>query len=249
MISFQNVSGPLEQFSLPSLDPDEIHVWEIHLAVPDAALAHYASLLSNDESQRAARFHFERDRRRFTVARGCLRAILGRYCDTPPSALNFSYAKQGKPSLIDSHKNIRFNVSHSGELAMIAISSGHEVGVDVEAINDDVETDKLAQRFFSERERTAIREFPKDKRVQAFYRCWTCKEAFLKGQGFGLSRGLGSFDVEVDPDRPARLLATRPDAHEAAQWTLHDIKTQTGYASAVAAEFPFRSITILRSRL
>lgn len=247
-ISVRNTNGPLKDLAAPSLAPEEIHVWEISLAVAEAALAAQSSVLSADESQRATRFHFERDRRRFTVARSSLRTILGLYTAKPPAELKFDYAKQGKPALAEPHKDIRFNLSHSGELAMIAIALGHEIGVDVEAINTDVETDKLAQRFFSEQERAKIREFPPEKRVQAFYRCWTCKEAFLKGQGFGLSRSLGSFDVEVDPDRPARLLATRPDVEEAAQWSLHDIETDTGYASAVAAEFRFHSITLLRHR-
>ena len=233
---------------VPPLQSEEIHVWEILLTVADSSLANYSSLLSSDESQRAARFHFDRDRRRFTVARGSLRTILGAYSGKAPAELNFIYAKQGKPSLLHPHKDIRFNLSHSGELAIIAVAVAHEIGVDVELIKYDVETDKLAQRFFSERERTAIRAFSPEKRVQAFYRCWTCKEAFLKGQGFGLSRSLDSFDVEVDPDLPAQLLETRPDSGEARGWSLHDIPTQPGYASAVAAEFCFQSMKILRHR-
>jgi 4'-phosphopantetheinyl transferase len=109
-----------------------------------------------------------------------------------------------------------------------------------------VETDNLARRFFSPRERDAIRGLPEEERISAFFRCWTCKEAFLKAQGVGLSRDLDSFDVEVNPKSPARLLATRPDAAEADGWSLHDVEVISNYAAALAVEKSIRSMKILR---
>ena len=231
----------------PAMSPGDVHVWEIPLTVSESDLTHYNELLSPDEKTRAARFHFASDSRKFTIARGALRSILGSYAGLPARDLRFTCSQHGKPSLSDTPGDIRFNVSHSGDWALVAVTRSRDVGVDVEAMREDVETDKLAERFFSTRERAAIRALPSGQRVSAFYRCWTCKEAFLKGQGVGLFRSLDSFDVEVNPHVPARLLSTRPDHEESRHWLLHDIEAAPHYAAAVAAERPVSAITILRS--
>lgn len=232
--------------SARSLPAGEAHVWEIPLIAPDSDLTDYRKLLSPDESTRASRFHFERDSGKFTLARAALRLILGSYVEAPAQELRFVCSEHGKPSLTDAPGNLRFNVSHSGDMAMIAVTRSQEVGVDIEAMRKDVETDKLAERFFSARERAAIRTLPAEQRIAAFYRCWTCKEAFLKGQGVGLFRSLGSFDVEVNPQAPARLLSTRPDPEESTRWFLHEIGTAPGYAAAIAVEGAISAITIVR---
>ena len=224
----------------------EVHVWELPLSVSETSIAEYSRLLSPDEHSRAARFHFEKDARKFSVTRACVRLILGAYMSSQAHELKFAYAKHGKPSLAGSNRDIRFSISHSGELALLAVAQGCEVGVDVEAIRENVETDKLAERFFSVPERTSLRELQSRQRVHAFFRCWTCKEAFLKGQGFGLSRSLSSFDVEVNPELPARLVATRPDDAEAQRWFLHDVATAPNYAAAVAVESAVSTLKILR---
>ena len=246
-ISIHQSSGSaLTQKAIP-LRGGEAHVWEIPLVALEGDFSEYRKLLSPDERTRASRFHFEKDSRKFTIARGSLRSILGSYTGIAASDLRFVCGEHGKPALTDDRDDLRFNVSHSGELAMIAIARGQEVGVDVEAISEDVETDKLAERFFSARERAAIRALPSKQRVAAFYRCWTCKEAFLKAQGVGLFRGLGSFDVEVNPNASAHLLSTRPDTDECNRWSLHEIKAATGYAAAIAIEGAISAMTILRS--
>ena len=240
-------SGKTLAASAMPLRASEVHVWEIPLLASESSFSDYRNLLSPDESARAARFHFEKDSRRFTIARASLRLILGRYAEIPPAALRFVCSEHGKPSLTDVDLDIRFNLSHSGQFAMIAVTRGQNVGVDVEAVREDVETDKLAERFFSARERAAIRALSPEERVAAFYRCWTCKEAFLKGQGIGLFRSLGSFDVEVRPRVSARLLSTRPDSKESSRWFLHEIPTAPGYAAAIAIEGSVSAITLLRS--
>jgi len=235
-------------YKAPTLSPTAIHVWELPVLVPESSFLEFASLLSQDERERAARFHFERDASKFTVARGSTRSILSAYVKQTPRDLQFAYSQYGKPSITGSSSEIRFSVSHSGDFALVAVARGREVGVDIEKIREDVETDRLAERFFSEAERLAIRHLAAEQRVPAFFRCWTCKEAFLKAQGVGLSRSLGSFDVEVNADRPARLLATRPIADEAHEWFLFDIEAPSGYAAAVAGEGAVTDITILRSK-
>jgi 4'-phosphopantetheinyl transferase len=230
------------------LYPTSIHIWQFPLTTPEDGLDVYASILSPDERVRADRFHFERDRRRFTIARATVRSILGAYVKSRPTDIVFEYAHYGKPSLADSRSGIRFSVSHSDETGLLAVAHDKEVGVDVELIRPDVETDQLAERFFSPYERESIRALSTGKRVSAFFRCWTCKEAFLKVQGLGLSRSLDSFDVEVNPEVPARLLATRPDARESVRWFLYDIPIESRYRAAVAVEGLINGMKILRCR-
>jgi len=240
--------GSIGEPRAPSLASAEIHVWEIPLLVSELAFAHCANLLSSEEHTRASRFHFEKDARRFTVARGCVRSILAGYALLPASDLRFIYAQHGKPSLAQAAIDIRFSVSHSGDMALLGVALEREVGVDIEAVREDIETDKLAERFFSVHERESLRLLPLEQRVPSFFRCWSCKEAFLKAQGVGLSRPLGSFDVDTNPGQAARLLSTRPDPSEAARWSLYKVETAPGYAAAAAVEGSITAMTILRSR-
>lgn len=236
----------LLQPPVPELASTEIHIWEFPLTISDSELNAYTTLLSEDERIRASRFRFERDARRFTVARASVRSILGGYTGSAARDLRFAYSHYGKPSLSGVTADIRFNVSHSGDLAMLAVVRGREVGVDVETIRVEVETDKLAERYFSLHERESLRAIPNHERVSAFFRCWTCKEAFLKAQGLGLSRSLESFDVEVNPERPARLLSTRPDPEEAARWSLREVQTAQAYAAAVAVNGLATAVMVFR---
>jgi len=236
--------GRLSEFPASALRPVEIHVWQFSLEAAEPAAGSFMEQLSEEEQQRTARFHFEVDRRRFAVARARVRSLLARYTQTPAHLLNFAYSLQGKPSLANRAIDLRFNVSHSGELGLLAVTLGREIGADIEAMRANVETDKLAERFFSPHERGALRALKPEQRARAFYRCWTCKEAFLKAQGVGLGRNLDSFDVEVNPQLPAHLIETRPDADEARRWFLHDVETAPGYAAAVATEGPTRAITV-----
>jgi len=233
---------------VPELRATEIHIWEFPLTTMDSELGTYATLLSEDERTRASRFRFERDARRFTVARASMRSILGGYTGWAARDLRFNYSQYGKPSFANVPTDIRFNVSHSADLAMLAVVRGREVGVDLETIRAEVETDKLAERFFSVQERESLRAIPSQDRISAFFRCWTCKEAFLKAQGLGLSRSLESFDVEVNPELPARILATRPDPEEAGRWSLRDVATLQDYAAAFAVEDETTTVKVFRCR-
>jgi 4'-phosphopantetheinyl transferase len=234
------------QATAPPFGSDEVHVWEFPLTVAESARAECARLLSSDERERAARFHFEKDRRKFTVARASMRTILAAYLRAAAQELSFAYSENGKPALAETASGIRFNLSHSGEMGLLGVVLRRDIGVDIELVRPDVETDNLARRFFSPLERESILALPEGERISAFFRCWTCKEAFLKAQGVGLSRNLDSFDVEVNPKLPACLLATRPDAAEVDYWFLHDIEVISNYAAALAVEGSIRSLKILR---
>ena len=214
--------------SLP-LGPGEVHVWRIAL---DQAAEAFRGLLAVDEQERASRFRVERGADRYTVGRGALRTILARYTGTPPEALVFRYNQFGKPELEAS--GFCFNLSHSHELALAAVARGRAVGVDIERIREQVLSDRIAERFFAPAEARVLAALPPEQQPQAFFHCWTRKEAWIKARGEGLSIPLSSFEVSFAPGEPARLLATRPDEGEAAQWTLRDLPCERGFAAALA---------------
>ena len=232
--------------AFPALGRGEVHVWRTALDLDPARVAALAESLSPDERDRAARFHFERDRVRFIVARGVLRALLGRYLDLPAPALAFDYGAHGKPSLAagpvgravggSPGAEVRFNLSHSAGVALCAVARGRDVGVDVEGLRADFATDEIAERFFSPAERAALRALPAEARCAAFFACWTRKEAYIKARGLGLSLALDAFDVSLAPDEPAALLATRDDPGARDHWSLRALEPGPGLAGAVVAE-------------
>ena len=194
-------------------------------------------VLSDDERARAARFRFERDRVRYAAAHTALRAILGAYLEVAPERLAFDHTSHGKP-FVRGASSLSFNLSHSGDLALVAVAPGAAVGVDIEQVRDDVECERLARRFFSDHEQRELFALPAADRMAAFFTCWTRKEAFIKGVGEGLSIPLADFDVPVAVGSPARLLAFRTDETAAARWSLADVPVADGSAAAVAVETP-----------
>jgi len=226
--------------------PGVVDVWVMELDLEEPRLRELGRVLSEDERARAKRFHFDRDRYRFIAGRGALRTILGEYLALLPENLSFAYAEHGKPSLNGVSTNLRFNLSHSDRLGLLAVTAGREIGADIERIRSEVETDKLAERFFSANERAALRLMPAIDRASAFYRGWACKESLLKAWGTGLSRPLHSFDVDLELNHPAALEATRPDAEEAKRWSLRMLDIAEGYASAFAVEGPILAVLIRR---
>jgi 4'-phosphopantetheinyl transferase len=224
-----------------SLPGDEVHVWRSWLDLPTSQLLHLRQTLTADELGRAVRFRFQKDRDRFIAARGLLRTILSRYLGLEPGVLRFSYGPFGRPGLVApssfaGHRALDFNLSHSGDLTLFAVAQGRKLGVDLERVDADVEWEPLAGRFFSPQENAALRALPPDLRRQAFFTCWTRKEAYVKAQGQGLSLPLDSFDVSVAPDERAMLVATRDDSAEAARWVLRDLPLEPGYVAALAVE-------------
>lgn len=221
-----------------TLDNDAVHVWRASL---DQNLFQGGSLertLAVDERSRANRFYFRHDRDRFVVARGILRAILGRYSNRAPETLSFGYNSYGKPALVSQYGTnaIRFNLSHSRGTALYVVSRGREIGVDLELIRDDLEVEQIAERFFSRQEVSVFRALPTELRRRAFFLCWTRKEAYIKARGEGFSLPLDRFDVSLIPGEPAVLLRTRPDSDEALRWSLHELFPATDYAAAFAVE-------------
>jgi 4'-phosphopantetheinyl transferase len=190
-------------------------------------------LLSAEEHERATRYRVERPRKDFILTRGTLRSLAAGYLGTTPRDLSFRYSEYGKP-ILDGPFDVRFNVSHTDGLALIAFVRTHEIGIDVEKISPKPDVRKLAERFFSLHERHSLEKLSGDELQAAFFRCWTRKEAYIKARGEGLSLPLHQFDVSVAADESRVLLATRPDASEASRWILRDLPTSPGYAAALA---------------
>lgn len=227
---------------LPGLDAASVHVWRIALAVPDAEQAERAAVLAPAERARAARFHFERDRRRWTAARGAVRAVLAGYAGVPAAALAFRVGPHGKPALDGpaARAGLDFNVSHSGDLALCVVTRARAVGVDVEAVRPDFATGEVARRFFAPAEVAALEALPPGERVEAFFACWTRKEAYIKARGTGIALGLDRFEVSLAPGRPVALLATQDEPAAAARWRLVALAPGQGYAGALATDGPAR---------
>lgn len=220
----------------PTLAPNEVHIWYADLNLPEPNWKHLEQTLSEDEQIRAGKYAFPHLRRRFVVARGILRTLLGAYLETPPQALQLSYGAFGKPVLEgDSHTSTcHFNLSHTEEVALFAFSFDTEVGIDVELMEEGVDILHLARQYFSTREYSDLLALPIPQRLAGFYTCWTRKEAYLKALGTGLSTDLASFDVEVSPLKSAQLLQVEDARCEAQKWRLYDIPSQRGYCTSLA---------------
>jgi 4'-phosphopantetheinyl transferase len=220
----------------PLLGARDVHVWRVSLDQPLTIVERFYQLLSVDEQARAARFHFERDRQHFIVARGCLRTILARYLEIAPRNIQFSYTSYGKPELSSppQAQPLNFNLAHSGGFALYALTELGEIGVDLEHVRPEFAGDDIARRFFSSDEVARLTELHANVRHEAFFNCWTRKEAFIKAKGIGLSLPLDQFDVTLAPGEPATLLRTRWDENEAGRWSLKAIDVGPGYVAAVA---------------
>lgn len=222
-----------ENCVIPDLQPDIVNVWIRTLQVSSATESACYEVLTPGERERAARYLVGRPRNAFILTRGTLRSLLARYVGVTPQGLSFRYSKHGKP-LLDGPSDLRFNVSHTDGLALIAFVRTREIGVDVEKIHAAPDVRKLAERFFSVRERHFLECLSGDELQSAFFRCWTRKEAYVKARGEGLSLPLHQFDVSVAPNECRALLATRPDPSEADRWIVQDLPVKHGYTAALA---------------
>jgi 4'-phosphopantetheinyl transferase len=215
---------------------NEVHVWRTSVDLAASDFARLQQILSSDEREKADRFRFEVDRRCSVIGRGSLRVLLGQILDLPPESLQIECNEFGKPGLAKNHLQLRFNLSHSGNLILIAVARGRAVGVDVEKIQSNLDLDAIAARFFSTNERKILASLVGSARQQAFFSCWTRKEAYLKARGLGLTVPLDEFEVSFLPHEEARLLVTRNDPADAQRWRLMAIDLSPDYVAALAAE-------------
>jgi 4'-phosphopantetheinyl transferase len=218
------------------LGRNEVHVWSASLDLPNRYLSQLAQTLSGDEHRRAEQFYIERDKRRFVAGRGLLRVILGHYLHVEPRQLQFCYGMQGKPYLTGEFYEcaLRFSVAHSHELAIYAFTLGEDIGVDLEHTRILPEAEKIASRLFSTRENAAWLRLPAEQKRDAFYVCWTCKEAYVKALGNGLAQSLGQLDVSSLLREPARSSWVILDPVEKLRWSLETMVPAPDYIGALA---------------
>ena len=221
-----------------ALGDDEVHLWRAGLSVSAALMKVLEQTLSAEEQARAGRFAFESHRRNFIVAHGILRAVLGAYLGAEPRALEFSCGPQGKPFLRPGtpDRGLRFNMSHSGDLAVYAIARGRHVGVDVEHVRQDPTLCSIAEQWFSAAEAEAVRSLSGTRQVKMFYHLWTLKEAYLKGTGRGLRSALSDIEIRAASAQGAGGGEARLHPTGAPHWSLQSLRFAPGFAGALAVE-------------
>lgn len=211
---------------------------EIVTARLDGEDARAAGLLSAAEGRRASRFAFARDRRRFVIARARLRELLGVRLGVRPESVELAYGTCGKPALARpfAGAGLRFNLSHRDDVAVYAFSREGEIGIDVEAVREVEDADRIAACVFSRHENEAYRALDRADRPLGFFNCWTRKEAFVKATGDGLSHPLGGFDVSLAPGEPARILRVNETSGDDCGWRMESFSPAPGFVAAVVTE-------------
>jgi len=230
-----------------TLRPGVVHVWQVQLGTSLRNDALW-STLSAEERERAGQLVHPAQQRRFVAAHAGARRIIGHHLDVAPATIEFEQGERGKPRVRKprSPENIEFSLSHSGELAVVGITRGAALGVDVEWHGRPLKYRAIAERFFSTAEREVFRRIPEESGLLAeyFFACWTRKEAYLKATGQGIARGLRHFDVTVEPKALPRLTADRLDPGAVNRWALSDITVPSGYSAALAVEIPLESVVL-----
>jgi 4'-phosphopantetheinyl transferase len=222
------------------LPSHEVHLWCASLDLPPETSARLYATLSSDERKRRARFRFKRDQRRFVAAHGALRDVLGRYLQAPPGCISYRYNAFGKPELSPEFGGrLKFNLSHSAGLALIAIAADSSVGVDLETIRAQSDYAEIARSFFSAAEVEQLIALPSHPCAEAFFSCWTKKEAYVKACGDGLAMPLHSFSVPLTTDPahgPVDHCVASNEAVPAKRWSFYTLQPAPGHIGALAIE-------------
>jgi len=215
---------------LNCLEPGVIQIHRVKLEASEEIIAAFEGFLCLDEIEHARRFRFPWLRSRYILARGALRLFLANYLNAQAREIRFDYGQQGKPRIHDA--GLEFNISHSESIALMAFSRECEVGVDVEIIRPMADLDGLAQRFFHPAEVAELRSLAPEAQQEAFFVCWTRKEAYLKAGGEGLSIPLDSFRVTLS-DSP-QIVVTKNEQRSRRACRLWDLSSRPDYAAALA---------------
>jgi len=223
------------QHQLPKIQPGDCHLWRLSLEESEKGLARLTQYLSSEERKRAEHFLVPAPRLQYIVTRSALRLLLGSYLGIPCETIQFCLNQYGKPSLPPPLAQLRFNVSHSGKLALIAISKEVDVGVDIEQhrlLNDGP---GLAKMILCQEDLDQWLELSPNDQFRAFYQAWTRKEAVAKALGYGLTLDFKHLRVSFTPTAQTQLINIEPNLGVAREWTLIDINAGDGYSAALAA--------------
>lgn len=220
------------------LPDSDIHIWCASLNIFPQDLSYYKSILSQDEIERAGRFVFEKDRNHYIAGRGLLRLILGSYLNMEPAHIEFVYGSHGKPALRSglTNKALEFNLSHSKDRALYAFNWNRRVGVDIEYLTPMAGMNDFAERFFTPRESARINSLSGAQREDAFFKTWTCKEAFLKAKGSGLTVPINQVEISLETEGTVELISIGDNREQPAHWRLEMFNPFPGYQAALAVE-------------
>jgi 4'-phosphopantetheinyl transferase len=224
---------------VPPLAPNSVHVWAWDLNRP--LLNSDWSVLSQEETLRARRFVYPRDRDRYVCAHAAMRTLLSGYTGIDAASIIFATLAYGKPRIErdTATRPIHFNLTHSGNIAALGVSHDYDLGVDLEHVQPiDPE---IANDHFSPSELLTLNSLPADLWLAGFYRCWTSKEALLKGKGMGLNLPLNGFDVEVHPERPPALIAVAPQTNIPLDWALVELNPADDFVGTLAIHDPAKT--------
>lgn len=217
------------------LSAEEAHIWRADLDLDDCFQNSFLKLLSPDEKKRAQKFRFAKDSRYFIAARGILRSLIGKYLEKNPAEISFQYNEFCKPGIAN-NKHLHFNISHSQNIALFAFTDKFNVGVDVEFVNPNIEVKDIASKFFSTNEIRKLLLLPEEQQTLGFFNCWTRKEAFIKAVGEGLSFPLDRFEVSLEPDEPAKLLATYWDPKAVSRWSIFSMSPGANFVGSLVID-------------
>jgi 4'-phosphopantetheinyl transferase len=211
-----------------------IVVWIAHVSKAQDSLPFLEPCLDHHDCERAARFRFPADRARFVLGRGMLRKCLGHYLERPPESVELGYTELGRP-VFPADDKIQFSISHTQDLVALAVTDGAHIGIDLEAVQPQVDLFELAERVFSSEDLALFQAHPSGEKLAAFYRAWTRKEAYLKARGEGIAEGLQRISVSMDPEE---VLSIQDRRHESAaeKWHLLSLPLPAGYAGTVACD-------------
>ena len=223
---------------LLSIETDQVHIWRIWLDPQQLDYTKFSHLLSEDEANKANRYHFEADRIRYTVMRATVRIILGNYLGVAPGDLLIAYSLYGKPYLSNArmHKDISFNISHAGDLGLLAVAISRLIGVDLELVRQVTLMESIARRFFAPEEVEQLLSLPASLQAKAFFTCWTRKEAFVKAQGEGLSIPFNQFTVSFYPDDTPQIINIRNDPGMLGSWSMFHLNPGENYVGTLVVE-------------
>lgn len=206
-----------------SIIPNQIHIWFINLNDFKDKIQYLKPFLSNDEILKASKFKFKKDKDCSIITRSVLRLLSNKYLNLKAKNITFKYGKFGKPNY-KFKTDLKFNVSHSGNMAVVAFVLNNDIGVDI------------VDHYFSESEIQTLNKFSIQDQVKGFYRCWTRKESFIKAKAKGLSFPLDSFSVSIDSDEKTELLETKWDKTEKDLWSLFSFSPQEGHIGALSVK-------------
>lgn len=226
-----------------SIVPQALHIWRLSLQARGEIDPSLWDLLSRDEQQRAQRFVRSQDQGKYVQVRGTLRCLLGQYLQTSGKVLYFDYGNYGKPQLIASCNplNLQFNVSHSHELAVIAITQTTAVGVDIEQVNPQAKYINISQRFFSAAEHEILLQQPVERQCRTFFQLWTRKEACVKAMGGSIAHALNQINVAQGLNQASTTINVMEQS-QSHQLFLHNLFPDPNFAGAVATQKPWQRL-------